>query len=162
MLVFSQSQNFAYNERILKKISAHETSCLKQCNSMPRMHHFAAFLFFIKFFRGGGGGHAPGPPSRLGALRRRSSDNTDKICSGLAPLLYVCLSLCLSDHSLLFSSVSLSMSVCLYACLCFYFFYRIKQKARELCLSYTEGQTFQTCCTGVCTAQEQPKIVILI
>ena len=41
------------------------------------------FLFFIKFFRGGVPLYLP---SRLGASRRRSSDNTDKICSGLAPL----------------------------------------------------------------------------
>ena len=48
---------------------------------------FCFFLFFIKFFRGGGGGGMPPDlPSRLGASRRRSSDNTDKICSGLAPL----------------------------------------------------------------------------
>ena len=48
---------------------------------------FCFFLFFIKNFPGGGGGGMPPDlPSRLGASRRRSSDNTDKMCSGLAPL----------------------------------------------------------------------------
>ena len=58
-------------------------------NSAIQCQEYTILLLFVfyKFFPGGGEGSMPPDlPSRLGALRRRSSDNTDKICSGLAPL----------------------------------------------------------------------------
>ena len=55
------------------------------------------FVFYKKF-SGGGGGVPPDLPCRLGASRRRSSDNTDKICSGLAPLYKRC-STTTDDHA---------------------------------------------------------------